>query len=122
MPEIALCCFDKDGTLLDFEATWLPALRASAARVATGAIASPSAAADLTQALCRTGGLTDEALDPAGQFAQGTALELAQLWIERHPPVAALWKSDAAALAEQIQATWLEATVRDATPDRKSVV
>jgi phosphoglycolate phosphatase len=108
-PNIQLAVFDKDGTLLNFDATWLPGLRESAARAAAGD-------AQLAAALCRTGGLNEDCLDPTGQMAQGTACQLAELWMATHAPLAARWKGDATALEALIESTWLEKTVRDATP------
>ena len=67
--------FDKDGTLLDFEATWLPVLRIFARELAYGD-------EDAAEAMLVMGGF-----DPAsGRFragstvAAGTSIDIARLW------------------------------------------
>ncbi len=67
--------FDKDGTLLDFEATWLPVLKAFASELAHGDEAT-------AETMLIRGGF-----DPkSGRFragstiAAGTSVDLAQLW------------------------------------------
>jgi phosphoglycolate phosphatase len=67
--------FDKDGTLLDFEATWLPVLRAFARDLTRGD-------EDAAEAMLAMGGF-----DPAtGRFragsaiAAGTSVDVARLW------------------------------------------
>lgn len=73
--------FDKDGTLIDFAATWLPVLRAAAEAAAGG---DP----ELARRLLAVGGY-----DPAtGQVRGGSALaagnseEIAELWRETGAP------------------------------------
>ena len=76
--------FDKDGTLIDFFATWVQAYHAVA-----GEVAELSGDPDLADALLRAGGYdpaTGE-LDPTAPLACGTNDEIAQLWSE-HPGVA----------------------------------
>ena len=64
--------FDKDGTLLDFDATWPPAYRAMA-----DALAALAGDPDLAARLLRLGGYGgDGALDPGSVFACGTTAEI----------------------------------------------
>ncbi len=66
--------FDKDGTLLDFDATWPPAYRAVAEALA-GLAGEPALAARIM----RLGGYgEDGALDPASVFACGTTREIVE--------------------------------------------
>ena len=67
--------FDKDGTLLDFRATWLPAYEAAAAELAGG---DSIRAGDLLAA----GGYDRNtgAIDPRSPLAAGTNLQIAALW------------------------------------------
>ena len=65
--------FDKDGTLLDFDATWPPAYRAAAEMLA-GLAGNPA----LADHVMRLGGYGDDgALDPASVFACGSTDEIA---------------------------------------------
>ena len=68
--------FDKDGTLLDFRATWIPAYRTAAAEVAhlAGGIDAQTLLADVGYDAA-TGGC-----DPHSVLAAGTNLELATAW------------------------------------------
>ncbi len=69
--------FDKDGTLTDFHATWMPAYRQAAQAVAARA-GKPAMASELLG----TGGY-DEAsgrCDPASPLACGSNREIADLW------------------------------------------
>jgi len=66
--------FDKDGTLLDFAATWPAAYRAAAEALADG---TPGLASRL---LRRAGYDGEGALDPASALACGTNAEIAALW------------------------------------------
>ncbi len=71
--------FDKDGTLLDFDATWPPAYRAIANDLAALA-GDPGLAARL---LAHGGYGTDGSLDPASVLAGGTTAEIVAFWAAR---------------------------------------
>ncbi len=76
--------FDKDGTLIDFFATWVAAYR-----VVADEVAALSGDPSLADGLLRAGGYdpaTGE-LDPASPLACGTNDEIAALW-SAHPGVA----------------------------------
>ncbi|KAL1527355.1 hypothetical protein AB1Y20_016025 [Prymnesium parvum] len=109
--------FDKDGTLLDFAATWLSALREVAEHVAAS-VHQPS----LATQLLRTGGYLPAtagraaAVSAGSIMLEGTNDELALAWIALHPEVAARWASQPGALAASMSAVLKRASVRDATP------
>ena len=69
--------FDKDGTLVDFFATWIPAYRA-ASDLAAATLGDPA----LGTHLLRLGGYDPETghLDPASILAGGTTLDICDLW------------------------------------------
>ena len=72
--------FDKDGTLLDFNATWVPINRAVARTVAGGDEA-------LAAELLRTGGQDDSAgiVAPGSLLAAANTREIAAAWAELAP-------------------------------------
>ena len=113
--DIAVVVFDKDGTLLDFNATWLPAFREAAERVALEA-----GEKDLAPALLKAGGWLEEAegprITPDGLFHHATNLEIAQAWIDTQPIVANHFANDVTALMTLLESTLKECTVRDAAP------
>ena len=113
--DIAVVVFDKDGTLLDFNATWLPAFREAAERVALEAREK-----DLAPALLKAGGWLEEAegprITPDGLFYHATNLEIAQAWIDTQPIVANHFANDVTALMTLLESTLKECTVRDAAP------
>ncbi len=75
--------FDKDGTLVDFAATWPPAYRAIAAELADAA-GDPA----LAERLLRLAGYDERGeLDPGSLLACGTNDEIAALW-EARPELA----------------------------------
>ncbi|MFP6704868.1 MAG: HAD family hydrolase [Alphaproteobacteria bacterium] len=73
--------FDKDGTLLDYHATWVPTNRAAARIVAKGDAA-------LAFELLRIGGQDDRAgtVAPGSLLAAGTTEEVAARWTRYLPP------------------------------------
>jgi phosphoglycolate phosphatase len=86
-PAIRAVLFDKDGTLIDFRATWLPAYEAIVGRL----VDADEQAADR---LLAAGGY-DRAtgrIDPSSVLAAGTNVEIAALWagLIGHDDVAAL--------------------------------
>ena len=73
-PDIRGVLFDKDGTLLDFEATWPPAYAAVAE-----ALAEQAGDPGLAPRIMRLGGYGDDGtLDPASVFACGTTREIVE--------------------------------------------
>jgi phosphoglycolate phosphatase len=78
--------FDKDGTLIDFHATWDPLMRRVALRLAAGD-------AGLATELMRSGGQDPESGRIAGGtvLAQGNTREIVSLWA----PLLPHWKEDA---------------------------
>ncbi|MDJ0943628.1 MAG: HAD family hydrolase [Kiloniellales bacterium] len=83
--------FDKDGVLIDFEATWDPVNRRLAAAMAGGDLA-------LEARLLAAGGYDGEtgSLRPGTILAAGTSLEVAAAWIDHLPA----WEE--AALAAEV--------------------
>ena len=99
---LQLVIFGKDGTLLDSEAVRLTALKEC-----TAAIAHTAGEPALLPALLKAGGWEDTekgpTLAPDSVMACGTTLELAQRWIDTQPMVAAHWHEDAVALCAEMQ-------------------
>lgn len=103
--KIAGVLFDKDGTLLDYHLSWLPANR-GAALVAAGGDSG------LAERLLALGGYdaTREVILPGTVLAAGTTAELAALWAEAMPGI------DVEDLTAQIDAIFVAAGETDATP------
>jgi phosphoglycolate phosphatase len=88
--------FDKDGTLIDFRATWIPAYEA----IVRELFGADDALADRLLA----GGGYDPAtgeMDPTSVLAAGTNDEIAALW------AGILGRDDAAALAREVNARFI---------------
>jgi phosphoglycolate phosphatase len=85
--DIRAVLFDKDGTLIDFRATWLPAYEAIVSRL----VDADEEAADR---LLAAGGYDRASgrIDPSSVLAAGTNVEIAALWagLIGHDDVAAL--------------------------------
>lgn len=96
--------FDKDGTLIDFFATWLPAYCDAAERIAEAA-GMPEAA----DRILRVGGYdrARDALDPESVLAGGTNEELVALW------AAELGERAPADIAMIVQSTFLDYSAGD---------
>lgn len=97
--------FDKDGTLLDFCATWIPAYRAAAGEIAVlaGGVDAQALLADVGYD-AGTGGC-----DPHSVLAAGTNLELATAW-------AAICGLDVELVLPVVERTLDESARRDAMP------
>ena len=97
--------FDKDGTLVDFCATWIPAYRAAAAEVAdlAGGVEAPTLLADVGYDAA-TG-----TCEPHSVLAAGTNLELATAW-------AAICGLDVEIVLPVVERTLDESARRDAIP------
>ena len=83
-----LVIFDKDGVVLDLQATWLPVARAVAAYTA-GLIPSNGATAQVTTVdLLRAIGVDDQHghIDPKGIFATGSFAQMRAKWQAMLPP------------------------------------
>ena len=97
--------FDKDGTLLDFDATWLPAYRRGAEAVAglAGEVRAESLLAaggfDAASGRCA----------PRSVLAAGTNREIAEVW-------ARLCALDVDVVARAIEREFFDAAGRDAVP------
>ena len=105
MGRISGILFDKDGTLLDYHRSWMPANRAAALLAARGDVG-------LSEQLLSLGGydLEQERVRSGSVMAAGTAVELASIWAE----VAPGW--EAGDLTEEINRIFLEACSADAVP------
>lgn len=100
--------FDKDGTLIDFEKTWLPGLL-SAARDLVALHTLDLDADDLTRA---AGGDPDAStVIPGSLLAQGTAYEVANLWCRLAPGL-----PQSVELAAWLDDYWLDHAARNLTP------
>lgn len=88
--------FDKDGTLFDFFATWVPAYEIAAARLANGDAA-------LAPTLLRAAGHDPESgrVDPRSTLACGTNGELAELW------AGMLGRTDVAAIEAELNVLFM---------------
>lgn len=97
--------FDKDGTLLDFTATWMPAIRAAAQVAARG---DP----DLSDRLLEVGGYDAAAkrLLPDRPLSAGNAREIAAVW----EPLAPGWSAEA--LTAELDRIFEDRAETDARP------
>jgi phosphoglycolate phosphatase len=105
--QIDAILFDKDGTLLDFDATWRPAIEAAAAELAGGD-------ADLAARMMRAGGWDPQRgqFEPGSVLAAGTAMEVAHVWSSL-PGVAT--DMPVPELAQHLDATFQRETARSLT-------
>ncbi|WP_420403865.1 HAD family hydrolase [Nisaea sp.] len=100
--------FDKDGTLIDFQKTWLPGLLSVAGDL-VDLHRIDADADDLTRA---AGGDPDaRTIAPGTLLAQGTALEVATLWRSLAPGL-----PPTADLADWLDDYWLDHAARNLTP------
>jgi phosphoglycolate phosphatase len=99
--------FDKDGTLLDFEASWCAVYRSLARDVAEG---------DETRAaaLLDSGGFDTEAgrFRPGSVFAAGTTVDLVRLWFPH------LGSAESAATVAEFNDVFYESGIRHSVPIR----
>jgi len=100
--------FDKDGTLIDFEKTWLPGLLSAAAELVSLHALDMDADA-LT--LAAGGDPVRRTIVPGTLLAQGTAFEVAALWQSLAPGLPAPDR-----LAEWLDDYWLDHAGRNLTP------
>jgi len=99
--------FDKDGTLLDFHATWMPAYRSAAATVSRE-VGRP----DLADRLLEAGGFDHASgrCAPGLPLASGTNVDLARLWATE------CGIDDVAALVAQLEDIWARHAAPNAVP------
>ena len=95
--EIRAVLFDKDGTLIDFRATWLPAYEAIVRRL----VDADERAVDR---LLAAGGYDRASgrIDPSSVLAAGTNLEIAAVW------AGLIGHGDVAALATQVNREFMQ--------------
>ena len=103
--KIAGILFDKDGTLLDYHRSWLPANRGAALMAADGDAA-------MAERLLALGGYDPvrEVILPGSVLAAGTTAEIAALWAESLPGC------EVDALTARIDGVFVAAGRTDATP------
>ncbi len=87
--------FDKDGTLIDFFAMWIPAYE-EAARLVTEAMGRP----ELLDAILRSGGYdpTTQRVTPGSVLASGTNQEVVEAWAAA---AGSAWRSSCAAIVHE---------------------
>lgn len=100
--------FDKDGTLIDFEKTWLPGILSAAYALDALHDTGPG-----PEALTRAAGgdPTTRSVAPGSLMAQGTAPEVAALWRSLAPSL-----PDPEELAAWLDTYWLDHAARNLTP------
>ncbi len=97
--------FDKDGTLVDYDATWRPTNWRAARRLARGDEA-------IARQLLTVGGHdpSSDQIAPHTPLSAGTSLEIATLWA----PL--LGRSDVGAMAREIDAAFMAGALENLTP------
>ena len=101
--------FDKDGTLIDFHATWTPAYLAAAEAVANLA-GDPALAVKLLRAT----GYDPHAnrYDPVSALTSGTTDQIARMWREASPKLAPYGD-----LAQRVEAIFHRVATDNPVPD-----
>jgi len=100
--------FDKDGTLIDFERTWLPGLLSAAGQLAE----AHNIETDVDSLTRATGGDPEAGtVAPGTLLAQGTAVEVAELWCGLVPALPAVEET-----AAWLDAYWLDHAARNLAP------
>jgi phosphoglycolate phosphatase len=96
-PAIRAVLFDKDGTLIDFRATWLPAYEAIVRRLV-------DADEQAVDRLLAAGGYDRASgrIDPSSVLAAGTNLEIAAVW------AGLIGDADVAALATRVNREFMQ--------------
>jgi phosphoglycolate phosphatase len=97
IPAIRAVLFDKDGTLIDFRATWLPAYEAIVRRLV-------DADEQAVDRLLAAGGYDRASgrIDPSSVLAAGTNAEIAAVW------AALIGHDDVAALASRVNREFMQ--------------
>src|SRR5262245_17661853 len=103
--EIRAVLFDKDGTLIDFRATWLPVYEAIVRRLV-------DADEQAVDRLLAAGGYDRASgrIDPSSVLAAGTNLEIAAVW------AGLIGHGDAAALATQVNRDFMQHALTSLVP------
>lgn len=100
--------FDKDGTLIDFEKTWLPGLLSAARQL----VETHGIKTDVDTLTRAAGGDPEKGtIAPGTLLAQGTAIEVAELWCGLAP---ALPETDET--AAWLDTYWLDHAARNLAP------
>lgn len=100
--------FDKDGTLIDFEKTWLPGLLSAARQLAV----THNIETDVDSLTRAAGGDPEKGtIAPGTLLAQGTATEVATLWCRLVPALPSIEET-----AAWLDAYWLDHAARNLAP------